>query len=1093
MTGKWIRVNKTPVLDLRYRVSGLCEGNSYEFRVFAENVAGISEPSPTSDPIKAARAITRPGPPGSLKLKDWSKAYADICWTKPTRDGGSPILGYAVEVQKSGSAEWKRINKDLIKICAFRVPGLIEGMEYRVRVRANNAVGDSEPRELQETILAKDILVPPELTVDASCRDSLTVRAGQIINLITRVKGRPDPEITWTKDARALARDKRTDFLNNYPLCELVINDAVRSDYGKYAILAKNSSGQASATVIVNVLDTPGPCQNLKVAYATKNNSIPIEALIKGKPAPDLKWTKDERPEEIRRGLRHQLESGTDFSKLFITAARRTDSGAYTMTATNSAGSTLEATEVVERAAEPEFELDVELRKTLVVRAGCSIRMFVPIKGRPSPTVTWTKEGKAVTRAVIDSTESFTMLIIPESSRNDAGKYELTLENASGKKTAEVVIARNAAGAVSVPSDPSDPITCRDDIVEPRIMVDAVFKDVVQLKAGESFKLDADIAGQPTPSMVWTKNGKEVENTMKLEVRFTELTTILTNKDSVRADGGEFVLTATNVGGFAKHIFKVKVLDRPGPPVGPLKVSEVTADNCVIAWAPPADDGGAKIEGYVIEKRESSRLVWTNVASELQVTQFKVTKLLKGNEYIFRVMAVNKYGVGESLDSAPTIADNPYTVPDAPENPEVTAITKDSMSSITVAWNKPMYDGGSNITGYIVETCVPREKEEDEEWTIVTPKDGLTATSFTIINLKENQEYKVQISALNSEGLGEAAAVPENPKAEDRLLPPEMDLDVELRKVVSLRACCSLRLFVPIRGRPTPTAKWTKEDGEPVERATIDSTTSFTSLVIGNVNRFDSGKYNLTVENSSGSKTVTIQVRVLDTPSAPQNLKIAAVTCKSVTLTWEPPVNDGGVKVKNYIVEKRESTRKAYATVTTTCHGTSFTVDHLLESCNYYFRVLAENEYGIGLPIETGESVKVSEKPQPPGKVSLKDVTKSSVTLTWEKPEHDGGSRIGCYVVEVQHKGDENKVSEGVVARDPCDPRVLPRPPRSPRTPSPSPGPNPSMTAALKSPATSWRRRSCLKDAGSKPTSPTSSRQSTWPRDWCPITSTSSG
>uniref|UniRef100_A0A3Q1GFG1 Fibronectin type-III domain-containing protein n=1 Tax=Acanthochromis polyacanthus TaxID=80966 RepID=A0A3Q1GFG1_9TELE len=247
---------------------------------------------------------------------------------------------------------------------------------------------------------------------------------------------------------------------------------------------------------------------------------------------------------------------------------------------------------------------------------------------------------------------------------------------------------------------PSDPITCKDDIIEPRIMVDAIFKDVVLLKAGESFRLDADIAGQPIPSMVWTKNGKEVENTMKLDVRFTELTTTLTNKDSIRSDGGEFVLTATNVGGFAKHIFNVKVLDRPGPPVGPLQVSNVTADNCVLTWAPPADDGGAKIEGYVIEKRESSRLVWTNVASDLQVTQHKVTKLLKGNEYIFRVIALNKYGLGEALESEPTIADNPYGIPDPPENPEVTAITKDSM---VLMWQEPKSDGGTPITNYNIE------------------------------------------------------------------------------------------------------------------------------------------------------------------------------------------------------------------------------------------------------------------------------------------------------------------------------------------------------------------------------------------------------
>uniref|UniRef100_A0A3P9LKW0 Titin n=1 Tax=Oryzias latipes TaxID=8090 RepID=A0A3P9LKW0_ORYLA len=405
---EWTQANQTPeeCPDLHYVVKGLADGQE----VFAENVAGISEPSLTSDPVKATRAITKPGPPGNPKLKDWSKSYADICWTKPTRDGGSPILGYVVEAQKSGTAQWNRINKDLIKMCAYRVPGLVEGMEYRIRIRASNQVGESEPRELPETILAKDILVPPEVVVDVSCRDALTVRAGQIISLICRVKGRPDPEITWTKDARALSRDKRTEINSSFPLCELVISDAIRSDYGKYAICAKNSSGQAQATIVVNVLDTPGPCQNLKTAYATKKScmvswenpednggteitqyifeihkgaiketyfmadrcienqiyqfrvqtkneggesnwvttpevtvkeyieeptikiklegvltvragdSIAIESTVKGKPQPDIKWTKDDSTEEIRKSPRLQIETGADFSKILLTA-----------------------------------------------------------------------------------------------------------------------------------------------------------------------------------------------------------------------------------------------------------------------------------------------------------------------------------------------------------------------------------------------------------------------------------------------------------------------------------------------------------------------------------------------------------------------------------------------------------------------------------------------------------------------------------------------------------------------------------------------------------------------------------------------------
>uniref|UniRef100_A0A670I087 Titin n=1 Tax=Podarcis muralis TaxID=64176 RepID=A0A670I087_PODMU len=222
---------------------------------------------------------------------------------------------------------------------------------------------------------------------------------------------------------------------------------------------------------------------------------------------------------------------------------------------------------------------------------------------------------------------------------------------------------------------------------------------------------------------------------------------------------------------------------------------------------------------------------------------------------------------------------------------------------------------------------------------------------------------------MNSEGIGEPALVPGTPKAEERVLPPEIELDADLRKVVTLRACCTLRLFVPIKGRPAPEVKWSREHGESLDKATIESTSSYTLLTVGNVNRFDSGKYILTVENSSGSKSAFVIVRVLDTPGAPQNLKIKEVTKSSVTLTWDPPLIDGGSKIKNYIIEKREATRKAYSTVMANCHKTSWKVDNLQEGCNYYFR-----------PSESSGAVTARDEVEPP-RISMDPKFKETLVL----------------------------------------------------------------------------------------------------------------
>lgn len=1180
------------------RVPDLGEGSEYYFRVSAENEYGIGEAVETPDPIRASQA---PTPPQTVTFTDVTKNSVSLAWTKPKHDGGSRVTGYVVEAQKKGTDQWAHVTT--VKNLDFIVKNLNENEEYVFRVMAVNSSGRSQPR-LSRPVIIREQSSEPEFDLRGVCQKMVIAKAGEDIKVEVPVYGRPKPTVSWQKDNQSLKVTQRTMTENTSTSTILIINECLRSDSGVYSMTGKNIVGSVTENITVKVHDVPGPPKGpikldkisrtfIEFSWDTPENDggVPINNyVVEIRETTSQTWTELSsliirttfKATRLTTGVEYQFRvkaknrygTGPPITSEAVVAAYPFKvpgpPGTPNIVAFTKDTMTIGWNEPVSDGGSEVIGYHVERKErnsiiwhrisnALVVGnlfkstgledgAAYEFRVFAeniagigkPSKasepmlaldpvdppGQPVPvlvsknaiTIQWTKPeydgGFKITGYTVEKRDlpagrwiraNFTNIIettFTVSGLTQDASYEFR------------VIARNSAGAVSIPSEPSDPIICKDDIVEPRIMVDAKFKDVVLVKAGDAFKLDADVAGQPLPSMVWTKDGKDVENTSKLQIKMTDLTAGLINKDSVRRDGGEFVLTATNVGGFAKHVFNVKVLDRPGPPRGPLAVSGITAEKCTLTWNPPEDDGGANIEHYIIEKRESSRLAWTAVASDLQVNQYQVTKLLKGNEYIFRVMAVNKYGVGEPLESEATIAENPYTPPSPPQTPEITAVTKDSMilcwgaplsnggseitsyriekrdriglrwvkcnkknvtdlyfkvtalvpgheyefrvfaenaagisepspsspfvkatdalfkpgppgnprildttrSSITLAWNKPVYDGGSEVTGYIVETCLPGT--EEEEWTIVSPKVGVKGTLFTIINLKENQEYKINVSAVNSEGMGEAGSVPGLPKAEERLIPPEADLDAELRKIVNIRACNTLRLFVPIRGRPTPEAKWSRENDEPLDRATIETTSSFTSLVVGNVNRFDSGKYNLTLENSSGTKTVSVIVRVLDTPGAPQNLKLSKVTKESVSLVWDPPLNDGGSKVKNYVVEKREATRKAYATVNALCQKTTFTIDQLQEGCNYYFRVLAENEYGIGLPIETGESVKVSEKPLPPGKIMLQDVTKTSVTLSWEKPEHDGGSRVVAYVVEMQSKGSE-KWTQAVIVKVP--------------------------------------------------------------------------
>lgn len=96
---------------------------------------------------------------------------------------------------------------------------------------------------------------------------------------------------------------------------------------------------------------------------------------------------------------------------------------------------------------------------------------------------------------------------------------------------------------------------------------------------------------------------------------------------------------------------------------------------------------------------------------------------------------------------------------------------------------------------------------------------------------------------------------------------------------------------------------------------------------------------------------------------------------------------------------------KSFKTVTTECKKTLYRITELEEGIQYFFRVLPENIYGIGEPCEISEPVLVCEVPSIPQDLYVNDITKSTVILEWEKPLHDGGSRLTGYVIEACKTG----------------------------------------------------------------------------------------
>ena len=90
------------------------------------------------------------------------------------------------------------------------------------------------------------------------------------------------------------------------------------------------------------------------------------------------------------------------------------------------------------------------------------------------------------------------------------------------------------------------------------------------------------------------------------------------------------------------------------PPWAPGKptVRDVAKTSCFLMWTKPEHDGGAKIDGYIIEMLKSGTTDWIRVADDINLLEHSLRGLMEKQEYSFRVKAVNK--AGESEPSEPS-------------------------------------------------------------------------------------------------------------------------------------------------------------------------------------------------------------------------------------------------------------------------------------------------------------------------------------------------------------------------------------------------------------------------------------------------------
>lgn len=209
-------------------------------------------------------------------------------------------------------------------------------------------------------------------------------------------------------------------------------------------------------------------------------------------------------------------------------------------------------------------------------------------------------------------------------------------------------------------------------------------------------------------------------------------------------------VAATNAAGSGSYSASAGPVTPLGPAAAPASVQASIAvwGTATITWGAPADNGGASITGYIVQKSSNNGASWSTVATVGAVGTYSATGLSTSTSYVFRVAAVTSYGTGVYSAASNTVTtDAPTTVPTQPLNLSASP----AITSAVLSWSAPASDGGSAIINYGVRWSA----STDGPWASI----AATGLSATITGLSPGTRYLLDVWAVNANGGGPTTRV----------------------------------------------------------------------------------------------------------------------------------------------------------------------------------------------------------------------------------------------------------------------------------------------------------------------------------------------
>uniref|UniRef100_A0A4W6ESF0 Myosin binding protein C3 n=1 Tax=Lates calcarifer TaxID=8187 RepID=A0A4W6ESF0_LATCA len=476
---------------------------------------------------------------------------------------------------------------------------------------------------------------PPKIHLDCmSCtaESTIVVVAGNKLRLDVPITGDPAPTVVWTKGEKVKQGDGRVHVETTKGHCIFTIEGAERQDEGIYSVVVRNPAGEDTADINVKVVDVPDPPQAPRILSVGEDSCVVQwdPPLFDGG-QPVIGYVLERKKTKSYRWMRLNFDP---YPETTYEAKRMIEGVPYEMRvyAVNSIGMSRHSpasqpfvpvaptSEPIGLCVDDISDTSISLKWRAPERIGSA-----ELEGY---VVEYCKEGTDEWIPAIQGLTERTSLIIRDLTTGDKLQFRVRAYNMAGP---------------SAPATLAQPVTIREIMQRPKIWLPRNLRQTIVKKVGDTVNLLIPFQGKPRPIVTWSKDGEPLNPTFA-NVRNSDLDTILFIRKTERKHSGKYDLKVQIENVEDTVSINLQIVDLPGPPQA-LKIMDVWGFNVALEWKPPKDNGNCEITGYTIQKADKKTMEWYTVYEQYRRTNCVSSDLIMGNEYVFRVFAMNLVGL----------------------------------------------------------------------------------------------------------------------------------------------------------------------------------------------------------------------------------------------------------------------------------------------------------------------------------------------------------------------------------------------------------------------------------------------------------------